>query len=322
LPSSTSSSEWASRRVALAVLSVLVALELFTRVNLFQRSKDFRRYGGYGEAAGRLAAAPSGELSVALIGNSATQYGIDRDLLGRVLAARCARPVRVEVFTADASRINTWHFMLESEFWHPGRRADLFVINFYEDDLADGNRIEIGRLAQFFTGVRDWPAVFATDLAGFAERAEFVVASFWATYAARARIRERVLGLIPGYKDYLARANAVLYRHEHAAVGALARGPARYRALERLLARARRRTPGSQLVFVAYPTLEAATGRPYALDPAAAGILQRAGAALVDFRRLPRIGPDLYMDDIHLGEAGRELYTQELAAALPCAGRR
>lgn len=311
-------------RVALVVIAVILALELFTRFKLFRMSKDFRRFSGYGGQAAALVGASDAEgdgMSIAFIGNSATMHGVDTDLVAREMSERCGVPVRAEMFTADASRVNTWHFILESTFWKPGNRPDAFVVTFYEDDLADGNRIEIGRVAQFFTDVHDWPDVFDVDLQEFPDRAEFVVSSGWATYAARARIRERVLGLVPGYEDYLTASNAVIYRHERAAAAAAASDVPRertYRALERVLRRAGEEE--SALTFIAYPTLETAEGRPYPLDTGAVDRLTRAGAGFIDLRGLrdAGIGPSLYMDDIHLSPAGRDRYSRHLAALLSC----
>jgi hypothetical protein len=87
MSSSTSSSEPAAaappapraplvdRRVALGVLLVVAVLELFTRVRLFEMSKDFRRFRGYDARAAALEA--TGGTRLALIGNSATDRGVD-----------------------------------------------------------------------------------------------------------------------------------------------------------------------------------------------------------------------------------------------------
>jgi hypothetical protein len=309
--------QWPDRRtgllVLLVVLAVFGALEVFTRVKLFKMSKDFAKFMTFDERSRTVVATPD---SVAFIGNSATMYGVDAKLVASELEGRCGAPVASDLFTADASRVNTWRYILESSFWHPQRKPSTFVITFYEDDLADGNRIEIGRVAQFFTSPRDWREIFRVDLHGFGERVEFLVSSYWATYAVRARIRERVLGLIPGYKAYLPAMNEVIYKHEQAAAAAAPHRARTHHALERLLERAREE--GSRLVFVAYPTQEAARGNPYALDPTTVEILHDAGVQLLDLRRVDSIPPELYIDDIHLGEEGRERWSRLVAAALPC----
>ena len=305
-----SSSIFSSRtlRVAFVVLVVMAGVELFTRFKLFRMSKDFRRFTDYPALASTL----DRPVDIAFIGNSATLRGVDPTRFAQALREASGIEARAGLFTADASRINTWHYMLEHYFWRPRVGPRTFVITFYEDDLADGNRIEIGRLAQFFTDWRDWPEVLGTDLTDFGQRAEFIVSSLWATQASRARIRERTLGLIPGYGDYLTEANQALYRHRQGA-----EPPRRKRthaALERLLARAH--DEGSRLIFVAYPTLACAHGKCYDLDPETVGIVRQAGMTLIDLRHAPELGPERYADDVHLDDEGRARFSRMLGRAL------
>jgi hypothetical protein len=318
--SSTSSSEpLIDRRVLLGVLLVLAALELFTRVRLFDMSKDFRRFRGYDARAAALMRAPGPR--IALFGNSATDRGVDRATLERALAG-AGMPATTALFVADQSRVDTWRFMLERYLARPGRRPELVVITFYEDDLADGNRVEIGRLAQFFTTVRDWPEVFAVDLPNAGDRVDFVLSSFWATYAAADRIRERLLEtLVPGFQGYSQSINEVAYRHQQrrAAEPPASPRPPTYAALDRLLARAA--SAGLRLCFVAYPTRVDGDGQPYQLPPDLLDRLRRAAAAFVDLRRLPVLRPELYADEVHLTEAGRIPYSQALGRALARAAR-
>jgi hypothetical protein len=206
--------------------------------------------------------------------------------------------------------------MLESYFARPGRRVDLVVVTFYEDDLADGNAVEIGRLAQFFTSVRDWPDVFRTDLPALADREDFVVSSVWASYAASARIRERLLlALIPDFRGYSERANQIAYAHERQAPPrAAAPGPPRYAALARFLRRAAELN--TRVCFVAYPTLVPNGALPYELPADLMTLLSDAGAGLIDLRRVPALRPELYADEVHLAEPGRVPYTLALGRAL------
>jgi hypothetical protein len=296
MPSSTSSSDrW---RVVACLLVAALAVEGATRLVVFPRSKDFRRFAGYDDAARTLVLAPG--FRVALVGNSATERGVDPQALQRQLGGASAA-----LFVADQSRINTWHFILERHFFHPGRRPDQAVITFYEDDLEDGNPVEIGRLARFFTGVRDWPSVFRVDLPSVDERVAFVLASGSAAIAGADRLRERLLGLaVPEYQRFAEALNQAAWRH--------AERPARattYRALDRLLARAAEvRVP---LTFVAFPTRE-----PYSLSPTTVARVRAAGAELLDLREVPGLEPRHYADGVHLTSEGKALYTARLAAAL------
>ena len=68
-------------------------------------------------------------------------------------------------FSADHSYVNTWYYMLQRYFWHPGNDTDLVVISFVSRSLYDRNELEIGQLAWFFTTMRDWPEVLTTEQA-------------------------------------------------------------------------------------------------------------------------------------------------------------
>jgi hypothetical protein len=321
MSSSTSSSDrtpWEpllGRKVWLGVLLFVAALEVFTRVSLHDRSKDFRRFAGYPARAEALVATGNAR-RIAFIGNSATDRGVDPRVVEATLA-RNGRPTAAALFVADQSRVDTWRYIFERYFARPERKPDLVVVTFYENDLEDGNPIEIGRLAQFFTSVRDWPELFQVNLRTLDERAAFVISSFSATYAARERIRERLLeALVPGFKEHTGRVNDIIFQHERrrALAAPAPATPPRFAALEHLLDRAAER--GITLCFVAYPTLVAGGRTPYELRPELLALLARRGIRLIDLRHVPDLGPALYADEVHLTEAGRERYSAVVGDAL------
>ena len=228
------------RRVWVGLALIFIALEIFTRSWLFSVSKDFRRFRSYPARAQALVAAP-GAMRVAMIGNSATDRGVDGRVVESELGASTpGRPTRADLFVADQSRIDTWRFVFERYFAAPALHPDLVVVTFYENDLEDGNPVEIGRLAQFFTGIGDWPEVMTVNLHSLDDRVIFAASSVWATFAASDRIRERLLGaLVPDFREHSERVNMVIYEHEHrrADAGAAARAPS-FVALQRLVDRA------------------------------------------------------------------------------------
>ena len=325
MSSSTSSSDRASgrapwvpllgRKVWLGLLVFLGALEIFTRVSLHDRSKDFRRFGGYPAKAAALVATANAQ-RIAFIGNSATDRGVDPRVVEATLA-RSGRPAAAELFVADQSRVDTWRYIFERYFARPERNPDLVVVSFYENDLEDGNPIEIGRLAQFFTTIGDWPELFRVNLRTLDDRASFVISSFSATYAASDRIRERILpALVPGFRDHSERINEIIFQHEQQRRPRRLAAPTRPRfaAVERLLDRAAER--GVKLCFVAYPTLVAGGRSPYDLAPELLALLARRGIPLIDLRNVPGLGPEFYADEVHLTEAGRARYSGALGEAL------
>ena len=258
----------------LGLLVFLGALEIFTRVSLHDRSKDFRRFGGYPAKAAALVATANAQ-RIAFIGNSATDRGVDPRVVEAALA-RNGRPAAAELFVADQSRIDTWRYIFERYFARPERNPDLVVVSFYENDLEDGNPIEIGRLAQFFTSIGDWPELFRVNLRTLDDRASFVISSFSATYAASDRIRERILpALVPGFRDHSERINEIIFQHEQQRRQRRPAAPARPRfaAVERLLDRAAER--GVKMCCRRLP--DAGRGRSIALR-SGAGAARATGA--------------------------------------------
>src|SRR5581483_2049864 len=154
----------------------------------------------------------------------------------------------------------------------------------------------------------DWPEVFDVDLTGLSGRSEYVLSSFWATYATRDRLRTRTLrALVPGYEPYAEEANAQQYQRQQQ--GAAPRPT--YRALARFLERARGHE--TKVCFVAFPMANPKHPLGYDLDPEAVRLIRDAGMPLLDLRRVPGLLPEHYTDDIHLRPAGAAIYTRYLA---------
>ncbi len=317
MSSSTSSSEGGrplSRPALLFVAGALLLvaiMEVFTRRALVPRSKDLRRFRGYAERATELVQTPA--YRIALVGNSATDRGVDSEALSRELGEATGRPVRAEKFVADASRINTWHFLMKSFFWDRNVEPDLVVVTYYEAELEDGNPIEIGRVAQYMTSLSDVPDVFSLDLPETDQRVEFLLSSVWATYAFRSRVRERTWEVVmPGYPEFVQQVNDTNRDHARRENRARNRKPITLRALDRFLALAKEH--GTHLVFVAYPT--APTEKPYEPQPEEVAKIRAAGAELLDLRATPGLNAASYADDVHLTPEAAQVYTRYLATRL------
>lgn len=307
--------------LVLTTLALFAGLELVTRVVLFPASKDFSRFRTYPGRAETLSRQPGWR--IACMGNSLTQRGLDTNLLAASIASALEQPAAADLFTADASKVNTWHYMANRYLWQPGRQPDVLVLPFYENNLADGNRLELGRFAQFFVTFQDWPEVFEHDVTTNGDRFEFAVSSFWATYAARARIQERVLSaVVPDYQDFTSWVHSAVESQAPAqpaaAAAAINATSARtHTTLKRLLDRAR--ANGTHVVLVAFPTLvsgKITSGPPYEIDADARRVIADAGMELVDLRQVPELSLDMYADDIHLNTQGQAVFTQIFAKVL------
>ena len=307
--STSSSNHRAVWGVVFGVALLLCLLEVFTRTVLYRMSTDFARFPGYlGQA---VALSQSAGLRVALIGNSATEEGVDQAALASLLSQGRQGPTDVTIFTADSSEIITWRAMATDLFWRHGTQPDAIVVTFFGHDLEDSASVELGRVAQFFTRVQDWPDLFSNELTGVPTRVEFMVASVWGTYAARERLKQRVLNVVvPGFRQYEPRLNDLSRRYGPHGGATAARPAASYRALDRLLETAQAR--GVQMVLVAFPR----NGAPTVIDPAIETLAARRGAKVLDMQPLSHIPPEQYSDSIHLTRAGREVYTDLFGRAL------
>lgn len=290
------------------LLAVLAVLELVTRFVLVPASKDFSRFATYNQRADQLIAQPGGR--VAFIGNSTTQFGVDTLQIQQQLEASGIKAAACRLFVADASKINTWYYICNRFFWSQQRNPDLFVVNYYENNLVDGNPIEIGRVAQYFTRFSDWPEILKYDLPKMSDRIEFVASSFWMTLAARDRIKQRVLKtLVPEYEEFTADLNQAAFNtlkstRENAP-------PRTHAALERFLQRAK--SSGARFCFVAFPTRNCAAGKPYDLNRETLTLIEQAGFPFYDLRQVKDLKPEMYRDELHLLENGREIYSRVLA---------
>jgi hypothetical protein len=296
-------------KVGLILLALLVVLEVVTRAVLFPMSLDFSRFASYRQRADTLQSQAG--LRVAFIGNSATEAGLDVDVLKSTLLRNGVPAPSVELFLADGAGINTWRSMMNHYFWKRGNAPDLVVITFFGPSLEDARDFELGRLAQFFTDLDDLPTLFRCDLVTIGQRVEWAVASVWATYAARERIKDRMLSeFVPNYKEYATQL------HDDDRRLALKRGVPgaavmkSHCALRNVLERARE--SGSRLLFVAYPMRDT----PYTVHPEALRLIREFGADYLDMRGLVELSPALYRDSYHLTATGKPIYTARFAEVL------
>ncbi len=324
MSSSTSSSRTRiidPKLLALLVL-LLVVVEMAVRTQLVPRSKDLNRFRHYPDMAAALVGEDA--YRVAFIGNSATDHGVIVDPMSEELTRLLGKPAAAQKFVADASKINTWHFMVKKLFWDAGGAPDLLVVTFYERNLQDGNPMEVGRVAQYFTSPGDWPTILSEDLTTIDQRTDFMLSSGWASYAFRNRIKDRALSsIVPDYKDFTTHNNEVARHHYGVGMGASTKPaapvggePATYRALTRFLELAN--AHGTKICFIAYPTPPDGPG--YVVADELRARIEAAGQRFVDLSHTPELGPEDYEDDVHVTPDGAVIYTRLVAAAVtgPC----
>ena len=297
-------------RIVIALAVALLAVEAVTRLKLIKTSKEFQQFQSYRPRAAALAQSPG--VRIPIIGSSVVHEDVDPALFAARLGSLHDIKVHAENFSADHSYVNTWYYMLQRYFWRAGNDTDLVVVSFVGRSLYDKNEMEIGRLARFFTTVADWPEVLSTDLTTTSERIEFLLSTFWASYAARDRMQELVFGrLFPNYKTYAYQQQTVLLGHQLA-------NPRRVRkqrslvALERLLVAAGRH--GTRLCFVAFPTMRADWNE-QSYDEARR-LIEEHGMAYIDLRVTALDTAGFDDDRVHMNGGGRTVFSRRLADAV------
>jgi hypothetical protein len=305
----SSSSGRPLKHIALFLFAMFVALEIVTRAVLFPMSSDYVRFATYAKRADILVNQPG--MSIALVGNSATEEGVDPILLKSMLEQNVPGPVHVDLFLADGSEISTWRSVINHYFWKRANKPDVIVITFFDNALEDSDRVEWGRIAQFFTDMSDWPELFRVDLTSNASRIEFLVSSVWATYAARDRIKQRILTLaIPDFRRYGPTLNDLNRRYANQRNEDVSAKRGTYRALSRLLERAR--AEQVQVLLVAFPTRNSR----YTIGPKIQKLAHLTGAEVLDMRQSVKLTCGQYRDDIHLNVDGRAIYSEQLGKAV------
>jgi hypothetical protein len=311
--STSSSSKSGVGTVAVVLLLVLVALDGITRMVMFPASHELTRLTSYPESARTLLSQPG--LRVALIGNSAKDEGVDLSLVRDLLRAKGFGDVNLATFLASNAGITSWRFMAERYVWQSGLTPDLVVITYFESNLADGSEEDIGRLAQFFTTRADWLDLFRTELTTLSERVDFLLSAGSALYATRERIKIAVLArLIPGYKDFTYVLHGAAVRQARRLAEGSSPKPPTYRALSRILERARE--TGTRLCFIAFPMRRIDNQPPYPIDPGLERIIRAGGADFFDLRVVPGLVFEDYRDPIHMVASGRAKYSRRFSEIL------
>jgi hypothetical protein len=316
MSSSTSSSEPARRgrklRIALMIVAALVLVEWGTRVTLIPGTSDLTRYRAFPERARDLATARG--TSIAFIGNSVTDRIQLEDMRREWQALTGASP-NTGKFIAYYSNLTTWYWMSNQYFLKRGLEPDLIVVTYFEGNaLADSEVMDVGNLALFFTDSEDRASLFEHDLTTLEHRTSYLLSSASEAFAARDRIRDRLLNFIPGYRPYATTVNDINFEHEKRRKLAAAQ-PRTFHTLERFLADARQ--AGITVCFVAFP-MRPENGRheSYIIHPRAREMIANSGMIHLDMRHMDELTVAMYEDNVHLNARGRPIYTRRFAQAL------
>ena len=295
------------------VVAALALIEWGTRVEVTPGTADLARYRNFPKQARELVAGP--EPRIAFIGNSVTdrvQAAVLADEWRRITGASPS----IEKFIAYYSNLSTWSRMYAQYFWKQQLAPDLVVITLYDGALfADSEVMDVGNLALFFTGPEDRDSLFEHEMKTLQHRADYLLSSTSQAFAARDRIRARVLNVIPGYRPFATVTNELNFEFQKRQAEPGPEPQNTYHALDSLLAHAR--ASGVTVCFVAFPIRPGPEGhKAYIISPTALDRVRESGMVFLDLREMDELTPDMYKDNVHLNGKGQPIYTRRLAREL------
>ena len=295
------------------VLAALALIEWGTRADVTPGTQDLARYRAFSDQARKLVAAPAPR--IAFIGKSVTDR-VQTDVLADEWRRITGKAPSVDKFIAYYSNLSTWSRMYAQYFWKQQIAPDLVVITLYEGTLfADSEVLDVGNLALFFTGPEDRASLFRHEMKSLEHRTDYLLSSASHAFAARDRIRARVLNVIPEYRPFATLTNELNFEFQKRQAQPGRVPPKTYHALDTLLDHAR--ASDVTIVFVAFPMRPDAEGRKsYMISPTARDKVYDAGMLLLDLREMDGLTAEMYKDNVHLNGKGQPVYTRKLAREL------
>ena len=299
-----------SHALILAIV-VIAAVDLGLRMFETRLSGDIANTRSFPERVAELSATEGKR--VAAIGNSLIGDGLDTDvLLGKLLDNNPGKGHAIKM-VPDASGIWDWHCLVHHRLAEMPEGPDLVVIGFGWDQLSDQNRISLTRAFNSLC-----PAAAMHDFStlsgriGINDWLEMAAVKTSKLYAQRQTIRHRVLqNVVPDYRRMTRQINA------RAGEAGDTESPATaaefsYRALDTMLERLS--GSGSQVFLVAMPVKN-----PYDIDKRICEVISDTPHRLLDMRFAVPSRDDLYRDNLHLSDAGAQLFSEALAGQLRAA---
>jgi hypothetical protein len=235
--------------------------------------------------------------STVVLGNSLANNGIDAAAL-----AAAADLAHVAKVTPDGTSYWDWQCLIERQVLEPaGRQVGTIVMPTAWHLMSDETRADPSRLGALFCSISDLQKPADLALSGPADVGEFLLARISRVYALRDTMRNRALaGFIPHYKRF---ANEQNTGQSGTAATSREVSYAHFTALAAAL-----EARGTRLVVVMMPVRES-----YEIDAPLIALAAQGRIRLLDYRQLPGIEASSFLDQMHLGPAGRAVLTTRLA---------
>ncbi len=298
-----------SRRVFLAGCCALALLGAFEVALRFGASKLSGNVAHIRDFDALLATAEKASgTKVVFVGNSLIGNAISPATFQRIAQQHGSNSIPVKL-VPDGTGIWDWRCIGSYDLPRAGA-GDRVVIGFAWDQLSDQLPLAVSKTFGLICPLSELSAVRQFHPVGIGDAIEAGFSKISLAYTLRERLRNGSLDrLVPDYQQQSRTLNsdqavkggshgksAVAPEHTYAALADLTQ---------------KLRAKGYRPTFIAMPTVAG-----YELDPEIAHALQAQGAEFMDMRSVPSLSADLFVDPIHLGEEGAEIFTSRIATQL------
>jgi len=308
-------------RVIGIVLAFVALLEILARVLAPSLDRDRKRIHDFPQTISNLEhrARISGHPRVVFFGNSLMLRGLDEDIVRDELLKHSRPAVETAKITPVGTAMLDWIYLYQRYFKTEDSQPDVLIAGFVGHNIHDQEPIKIRRLSRHFVAIRDFPALWRTDLEDFHQLVQSALCGVSALEGDQPEHELAILNCcVPDYQDGL---NANHRLIEDAAArktrSKTASGPAdRAGAATETFTRMKRFIDLCQgdhvrIVFVAMPQPEF-----WNINPEAIRLAHKHDVKVLDARAIDGMTEADFIDGYHLGPTGAAKFSRWLAGAL------
>jgi hypothetical protein len=241
--------------------------------------------------------------TMVFLGNSLINNAINQNLFSDQLKINNCSDVFLVKITPDDTSLWDWYYIYKHNLIIP-HCPDLLIVGFAGPHLSDQLKPVPRRLAGFFCTFEDLPELIGFGMKSTTDILDFIVGSISQIYVNREVIRNRILDpFIYKYRESTQYINGLI----RAINVKESKNPrSTYKLLQAFIHLAKERN--TMLVFIAMPVVNL-----YTIDPALIQLLRSNNVVFSDYRAAPFIKKDMFLDSMHLDEAGRDVFSKNLA---------
>jgi len=312
-------------RQELRVIGVLLAfvtlLEIIARVLAPSLDSDRQRIHDLPQTITNLEqrAGKSGCPRVVFFGNSLMLRGLDEDILHDELRKLSRPAIETTKITPVGTAILDWIYLYQRYFRTEGSQPDVLVVGFVAHHIHDQEPIKIRRLARHFVAIRDFPALWRTDLDDFHQLAQSALCGMSALEGDQPEHQMAILNLcVPDYQAGLnvnhnliedAAARKARSKSDSGSATPTAAATETFTRMERFIELCQAHHVRMVLVPMPQPKV-------WDLNPDAVSLARKYGVKVLDARAIGGMTDADFADGYHLGVTGAAKFSRWLADAL------